>query len=120
MDAIAGLLLLGVLFCDTASHLFLKAASVRAADSEGLDYWRKLLALPGLWAGIATWVVLFFLWLGFLSRVPLGQGVMAGSITIAGVMIGGRLLFGERITRKRAAAIGLIAVGVALVGWGHE
>jgi len=119
MDLIAALLLLGVLLFDTGSHLCLKGASVTAARATGLDYWRTLVALPSLWAGIASWVVLFFLWLGFLSRVPLGQGVMAGSITIVGVMLGGRLMFGEHITPVRATAIGLIAVGVALVGWGH-
>jgi multidrug transporter EmrE-like cation transporter len=44
---------------------------------------------------------------------------MAGSITIVGVMLGGRLFFRERITPPRAIAIALIAAGVALVGWGH-
>ena len=43
---------------------------------------------------------------------------MAGSITIAGVMLGGRLFFNERITPARAIAILLISFGVALVGWG--
>ena len=44
---------------------------------------------------------------------------MAGSITIVGVMIGGRLIFKEHITLPRALAIILIAVGVGLVGWGR-
>jgi len=52
--------------------------------------------------------------------VPLGQGVMAGSITIVGVMVGGRTLFGERITSPRLSAVSLITVGVALVGWGQQ
>jgi multidrug transporter EmrE-like cation transporter len=45
---------------------------------------------------------------------------MIGSIGIIGVMLGGRLFFGEAITRPRAGAAVLIAIGVALVGWGGE
>ena len=71
------------------------------------------------WLAATSFVALFLAWLAFLSRVPLGQGVMAGSITIVGVMLGGRLWFREYVTPARATAIALIAVGVALVGWGH-
>jgi len=120
MDPIAALLLLGVLVFDTVSHLCLKAASGRLTHREGLEYWRLLLTDPVLWVGIGTFFVLFFVWVGFLSRMPLGQGVMLGSITIIGVMLGGRLLFGERLTRERLTAISLIAIGVALVGWGQS
>jgi drug/metabolite transporter (DMT)-like permease len=56
-------------------------------------------------------------WIGFYSVVPLAQGVMTGCISIAGVMIGGRLVFGERITVMRALAALLIGLGVLLVGW---
>ena len=56
-------------------------------------------------------------WIGFYSVVSLGAGVMMGSITIAGVMIGGRIFFGEKITPARALAAALIAAGVFLVGW---
>ncbi|MEZ5854726.1 MAG: hypothetical protein R3D67_08240 [Hyphomicrobiaceae bacterium] len=56
-------------------------------------------------------------WIGFYSHVPLAQGVMTGCITIAGVMIGGRIFFNEKITPARAISALLIAVGVLLVGW---
>src|SRR5262249_25485666 len=120
MDLIAALLLLGVLVFDTVSHLCLKAASGRLVDREGLEYWRLLLTDPVLWLGVGTVFVLFFVWVCFLSRMPLGEGVMRGSITIIGVMLGGRLLFGERLTRERLTAISLIAIGVTLVGWGQS
>jgi len=120
MDLVAALLLLGVLISETVSHLCLKAASGRLTHRVGLEYWRMLLTDPVLWLGIGTFFILFFAWVGFLSRMPLGQGVMLGSITIIGVMLGGRLFFGERLTRERLTAIGLIAIGVALVGWGQS
>lgn len=119
MDFIASVLLLAVLLLETASHLALKAASIRTGHEHGLHYIRSFLRQPIFWLAMAAFVALFLVWLAFLARVPLGQGVMAGSITIAGVMIGGRLFFNEAITSQRALAVGLIALGVALVGWGH-
>ena len=119
MDEIAATLLLAVLLLETTSHLALKSASLRADRSPGWRYFLTFAAQPALWLALTAFVALFFAWLGFLSRVPLGEGVMAGSITIVGVMVGGRLIFKERITLPRALAIALIAVGVGLVGWGR-
>jgi hypothetical protein len=120
MDQIAVMLLLAVLVLETVSHLALKSASMTAGSKSG---WRYLLAFAGqppFWLALVAFVALFLAWLAFLARVPLGQGVMAGSITIVGVMLGGRLYFRERITVPRMLAIALIAIGVGLVGWGHE
>jgi drug/metabolite transporter (DMT)-like permease len=119
MDEIAAALLLAVLLLETISHLALKSASMRAGGGPGLRYFLTFAAQPTLWLALAAFVATFFAWLAFLSRVPLGEGVMAGSITIVGVMLGGRLIFKERITLPRALAIALIAVGVGLVGWGR-
>jgi drug/metabolite transporter (DMT)-like permease len=119
MDQIAAALLLAVLILETVSHLALKSASVRAAHKSGTAYLLTFAAQPAFWLALVSFVVLFLVWLAFLSRVPLGQGVMAGSITIVGVMLGGRIYFREHITLPRALAIVLIAVGVGLVGWGQ-
>jgi drug/metabolite transporter (DMT)-like permease len=118
VDLIASLLLLGVLVFDTVSHLGLKAASGRASGTTDLKYIGTFMLEPAFWLAIAAFAAVFLCWLAFLQRVPLGQGVMAGSITIVGVMLGGRIWFGERLTRPRVIAICLIAIGVALVGWG--
>ena len=120
MDLTSTILLLRVLFADTTSHLCFKAASFPPAQLDGFAYWLTLVASPFVWLGIGLFFLDLFLWVGFLSRVPLGQGVMAGSITIVGVMLGGRALFGERITSLRLSAVSLITVGVALVGWGQQ
>ena len=119
MTATAWVLLLAVLVLDTGSHLLLKRASMRAKAAEGeRAFILSLLGQPTLWIAIPAFVALFFAWIGFISHVPLSQGVMAGSITIAGVMLGGRLFFAEQITGSRALAIASIAAGVVLVGWG--
>lgn len=118
MTLTAWLLLFAVLVLDTGSHLLLKSASTRARASSGVAFVRALVFQPLLWLAILAFIALFFAWIGFISLVPLSQGVMAGSITIAGVMIGGRIFFGEEITPSRAVAVGLISSGVLLVGLG--
>ena len=111
-------LLAVVLIGNTAGQLMLKGASMRA-DAAGDDgHWQALLRDPLLWAGLATYVFEFFIWLAFLSVVPLWQGVMVACVDILMVMVGGRIFFGELITAPRVAAISLIAVGVLMVGLG--
>lgn len=106
------------LIFDSAGHLAFKAASMKADQYDGWQHWRALLGGPLLWLGIAAFVVEFFLWLALLTLAPLAQGVLIGSASIVGVMLGGRLFFAEAITAPRAAAAVLIAIGIALVGWG--
>lgn len=118
MSPLATLLWLGNLACDTFGQLALKGASLRAGNVDGWARWRRLLTSGLLWFGVSLFVFEAFLWLAFLSYVPLSQGVMVGSVNIIGVMIGGRLLFNEILSPKRNIAILLIAGGVALVGWG--
>jgi drug/metabolite transporter (DMT)-like permease len=118
MTAIAWLLLAAMLVLDTASHLLLKASSARAhADPREMHFIRRLFRIPVFWVAIASFLGMMVVWIGFYSVVGLARGVMMGCITIAGVMIGGRLFFNERITPKRALAAVLIGAGVVLVGW---
>jgi drug/metabolite transporter (DMT)-like permease len=119
MDLVSTLLLLILMLTDSICHLCLKAAARSVSSATGVHYWRRLFTSPVLWIGITTTVADFLLYVAFISRVPLGQGVLLGSVTIVGVMVGGRLLFGERITNARGVAITLIALGVVLIGWGH-
>lgn len=118
MTPTAWLLLGGMLVFDTASHLMLKAASARAHKStRDMHFLRILIRDPIFWIAISTFLAMMVVWIGFYSVVPLAQGVMTGCITIAGVMIGGRIFFREKITPKRALAALLIGIGVILVGW---
>ncbi|MGE0765193.1 MAG: hypothetical protein AB7L90_01905 [Hyphomicrobiaceae bacterium] len=118
MPSIAWLLLGAMLVFDTASHLLLKASSARAnADKRDMHFIRRMFRVPVFWVAIACFLGMMVVWIGFYSVVGLGEGVMMGSITIAGVMIGGRIFFGEKITSARAIAALLIGAGVVLVGW---
>ena len=118
MTPLATLLWSANLLVDTIGHLSFKAASARTGDLEGLAHWRAMASGRWMWIGLSCFAAESWLWLAFLSYVPLSQGVLVGSVNIIGVMIGGRILFREKMTRARLAGIGVVALGVALAGWG--
>jgi drug/metabolite transporter (DMT)-like permease len=120
MSLFATLLLAVVLIGNTAGQLLFKAASLRANRPGLAAHWQALAFDPVLWLALIIYVFEFFMWLAFLSVVPLWQGVMVACIDILMVMVGGRIFFGENITRSRVLAISLIAVGVLLVGGGGQ
>ncbi|MFJ7566574.1 EamA family transporter [Herminiimonas sp. NPDC097707] len=101
---------------DSAGQLAFKAAAINDADAEGLTRWYRMAQQPWLWLGIGCYVLEFVLWLAFLSLVPLSQGVLMGSINIVAIMLAGRWLFRERLTRLRVIGILLVSLGVAIVG----
>jgi drug/metabolite transporter (DMT)-like permease len=120
MSPFALVLLAVVLIGNSAGQLLFKAASLRA-DSPGVAaHWQALAVDPLLWLALLIYVFEFFMWLAFLSVVPLWQGVMVACVDILLVMLGGRIFFGEKITGARVLAISLIAVGVLLVGGGGQ
>lgn len=118
MSPLAFLLLAIVLVGNTAGQMLFKAASIRADRSSVEPHWRALTNEPLLWIGIGIYIIEFFMWLAFISLVPLWFGVMVASIDILLVMVGGRIFFGEKITAARVVAISLIASGVLMVGMG--
>ncbi|MEZ5849699.1 MAG: hypothetical protein R3D68_03490 [Hyphomicrobiaceae bacterium] len=118
MSLTAWILLGAVLVLDTGSHLLLKAASSSARGADGPAFILAMVRQPLVWLAVVAFIALFLAWIGFISLVPLSQGVMAGCITIVGVMVGGRMFFGEKITVARLSAISLITLGVLLVGLG--
>jgi drug/metabolite transporter (DMT)-like permease len=120
MSPFALLLLAVVLIGNTAGQLLFKAASLRADRPGVAAHWQALALDPVLWIALVIYVFEFFMWLAFLSVVPLWQGVMVACVDILMVMVGGRIFFGEKITGARVLAIALIAVGVLLVGGGGQ
>jgi drug/metabolite transporter (DMT)-like permease len=101
---------------DTGGQLAFKAAAGDSAAGDGLARWKYMAARPWLWIGIASYVFEFLVWIAFLSLVPLSEGVLLGSINIVAIMIAGRFLFSEKLTRLRVTGILLVTLGVAIVG----
>jgi drug/metabolite transporter (DMT)-like permease len=116
LPPLALMLWVGNAVFDTAGQLALKAAAVDDGAGDGWARWRWMAARPWIWIGVGCFVVEFGLWLAFLSLVPLSEGVLLGSINIVVIMLVGRLLFGEQLSRLRVAGILLISAGVAVVG----
>lgn len=100
---------------DTSGHLAFKSAAVTEHDIE-LQRWKKMLSSPLLWCGIACFVLQFCVWFALLSLIPLSMAVLIASINIVAVMLAGRLILGERLSRRRVLGMSLIAVGVAIAG----
>lgn len=112
---VAGLWLVNVIL-DTGGQLAFKAAAGDPAAGDGFARWLHMACRPWLWTGIGCYVLEFLAWIAFLSLLPLSQAILLGSINIVAVMVAGRLLFGEKLTRLRVAGIVLVTVGVAIVG----
>lgn len=100
---------------DTLGHLAFKSAAVDDA-SDGLQRWKKMLALPSLWIGITCFGIEFGVWFALLSLIPLSLAMLIGSINIVVVMLAGRILFQERLDAMRLTGMSLITLGVALAG----
>lgn len=103
---------------DTGGQLAFKAAAGDPEAGDGLARWRYMAARPWLWIGVGCYVFEFLVWIAFLSLLPLSEGVLLGSINIVAIMVAGRFLFGEKLTRLRVAGIVLVSLGVAIVGAG--
>ncbi|KAF1005289.1 MAG: 4-amino-4-deoxy-L-arabinose-phosphoundecaprenol flippase subunit ArnE [Luteibacter sp.] len=106
------------LVLDTGGQLAFKAAAGDERAGDGLARWKYMLARPWIWVGIGCYVAEFLVWIAFLSLVPLSEGVLLGSINIVAIMVAGRFLFKEKLTPLRVTGILLVAVGVAVVGFG--
>jgi len=112
---VAGLWLVNIIL-DSGGQLAFKAAASDRAAGDGLARWKYMAARPWLWLGVCCYVVEFLVWIAFLSLIPLSEGVLLGSINIVAIMVAGRFLFGEKLTRLRVAGILLVTLGVAIVG----
>lgn len=102
---------------DTGGQLAFKAAAGDRRAGDGLARWKYMASRPWLWLGIGSYVFEFLAWIAFLSLIPLSAGVLLGSINIVAIMLAGRLLFGEKLTRLRVIGIALVTLGVTIVGF---
>ena len=118
MSPIATLVWISTLFFDTVGQLAFKAAALHAGNLDGWQRWRSMAGNLWLWIGLVSYVAEILSWLGFMSLVPLGVAVLLGSLNIICVMVGGRIFFGEKLSKRRLLAVSLVALGVVLVGWG--
>lgn len=103
---------------DTGGQLAFKAAASDPRAGDGAARWRHMASRPWLWLGLLAYALHLLSWIAFLSLVDLSQGVLLASMNMVAIMIGGRLLFREKLTPLRVAGILLVSAGVAIVGAG--
>ena len=101
---------------DTVGQLSLKRAAVEHNEVDERIRWQRMAQAPRLWLGLGCFTVEFFVWLAFLSLVPLSTGVLLGTVNIVAIMIAGRFAFHEAFTPLRVTGMLLISTGVLLVG----
>jgi drug/metabolite transporter (DMT)-like permease len=124
-----------------ATTVMIKATSLRHADPVKVLLYQisiaSLLAAPTVWAsgerapshvsavtvaallwqGVAVVGVSYALWFRALTRYPAAELSAFTFITPLVGVVGGALVFGERITPGFAAAIALVLAGLSLITW---
>jgi uncharacterized membrane protein len=119
---ILALVALTVLF-DVIGQLAFKIGLDRLPELAGgfslMGFWQQLLKAPLLWTGIITYVLEFVTWLTVLSMAPLSLVFPAAALSYCGVVLGGRLVLKEHISRRRWTGTLLITAGVMLVCTTH-
>lgn len=104
------------IIADATGQLAFKAGAIDENHHSGFRYFLKLLSNKWVISGVLCYVIEFFLWLSFLSLVPLSDGVLLGSFNIVAILFVGRYFFNEHITQYKLIGIILITLGVVLVG----
>jgi drug/metabolite transporter (DMT)-like permease len=108
---------------DVAGQLCFKLGLDRLPELEGgfrlQLFWRQVFNAPLLWAGIGAYAIEFFVWLGALSRAPLSLLFPAAALAYCGVVLAGKLVLGETVSRRRWLGTLVITAGVMLVCAGH-
>ena len=82
-----------------------------------LDFVRRGLQLPWMWAGVAMMAIGFFSLLVILSFREVSFVVPVSALSYAAGAFGARAFLGERISRSRWIGIAVVCVGVTIVWW---
>ena len=118
MSGLAFILWLLNMAVDTGGQLSFKAGAGHGEELGPAQHWKRMLSSRWIWLGIFCYVAEFFVWMAFISEMPLSTAIMLGSFNIVTIMLAGRLIFGESFSPLRIAGILLITLGVIVVGVG--
>jgi drug/metabolite transporter (DMT)-like permease len=104
---------------DVIGQLAFKLGLDRLPEQQGRfrlgQFWRQIAGAPLLWFGVSAYAIEFVTWLLVLSLAPLSLVFPAASLSYVGVVLGGRLVLGETVTRRRWLGTLAITAGVMLV-----
>ena len=107
---------------DVIGQLCFKIGLDRLPELEGgfrlNAFWGQVFNAPLLWAGLGAYAIEFFVWLEALSRAPLSLLFPAAALAYCGVVLVGKLVLGETVSRRRWLGTLVITLGVMLVAIG--
>lgn len=108
-----------VVVLDVIGQLAFKMGLDRLPELTGgfrlLGFCQQLFGAPLLWTGIFAYVLEFLSWLLVLSMAPLSLVFPAAALSYCGVVLAGRVVLKEHISRRRWLGTLLITAGVMLV-----
>jgi drug/metabolite transporter (DMT)-like permease len=113
------LLVLFSVVLDVIGQLCFKMGLDRLPELEGgfrlRAFWGQVFNAPLLWCGIGSYVIEFFVWIEALSRAPLSLVFPIGALAYCGVVLAGKVVLGETVSRRRWLGTLVITAGVMLV-----
>lgn len=108
---------------DVIGQLCFKLGLDRLPQLEGdfrlQAFWGQVFNAPLLWGGIGAYAIEFFVWIDALSRAPLSLLFPAAALAYCGVVLAGKVVLGETVSRRRWLGTLVITAGVMLVCVGH-
>ncbi len=114
------LLLLALnLVADAGGQLSFKVAATEDDEETGLlKHWLHMFSRPWIWIGIGCYVMELVVYIGLVANIELSVAVMLVSFDIVVLMLIGRWLFDEKLTKWRLAGMSLVTLGCVVVGFG--
>ncbi|RZI32518.1 EamA family transporter [Pseudomonas orientalis] len=113
------LLLAFSILLDVIGQLCFKLGVDRLPQLEGgfrlRAFWGQVFNAPLLWAGVGAYVIEFFVWLEALSRAPLSLLFPLAALAYCLVVLAGRVVLKETVSRRRWLGTLVITFGVMLV-----
>lgn len=110
-----GLLLASVILAAVGQLTFKAALNQIGALTMSLDMVAKLLTNPILLIGLAVFAASAFMWLVALMRAELSFAYPFLSLSYVLVLVGGAVIFNERITPLRVLGFAAIIAGIFIV-----
>ncbi|WP_397452353.1 transporter [Pseudomonas sp. NA-150] len=119
MSILSYLLLAAAIVLEVVGQLCFKHGLAKIPQDDSGDgplaFWGAVLGNPWIGLGVATYTLEFAVWLAVLTLAPLSLAFPVLSLSYCGVVFASRFILGEKVGLRTILAMGLIAIGVAIV-----
>jgi multidrug transporter EmrE-like cation transporter len=107
-----------LLAAETTAQLGLKIGSHAIEGvAFGWDWLLRAAAAPGIWVGVAGYLMSFATWLVILRRMPLGAAFPLTGLVYVTVLAASVFLLHEPVAPLQAIGVALIVGGATLLGF---